>query len=153
LVVDDDPLIRFLLQIILEAEGHEARSARDGRDGYSSYLLFQPDVVMTDLRMPLTNGLELMKQIRRHNPGVKTVYMSADPSPFEPLLEEEKGRYPVTILQKPFSRGELMGLLSNFADDPGGRGSGGSEGVKECDMARASSPGSRKEQNGCTAKK
>jgi DNA-binding NtrC family response regulator len=122
LVVDDDALIRSLLQIMFEAEGHEARSAKDGREGYFSYLLFRPDVVMTDLRMPVTNGLELMKQIRRHDPGVKTVYMSADPSPFKLLLEEEKRRYPVTILQKPFSRGELVGLLSEFAEEAGGRG-------------------------------
>jgi DNA-binding NtrC family response regulator len=107
---------------MFEAEGHEARSAKDGREGYFSYLLFRPDVVMTDLRMPVTNGLELMKQIRRHDPGVKTVYMSADPSPFKLLLEEEKRRYPVTILQKPFSRGELVGLLSEFAEEAGGRG-------------------------------
>jgi two-component system response regulator YesN len=104
---------------MLEAEGHEAKLARDGREGYFSYLLFRPDVVMTDLRMPLANGLELMEQIRRHDPGVKAVYMSADLSPFESFLEEEKRKYAAGILQKPFSREELTKLLSKFADDRG----------------------------------
>lgn len=97
---------------MLEAEGYETMSARDGREGYSRYLLFSPEVVITDLQMPETNGLELMKQIRRHNPQVKVIYISGDLCPFALLLKEEKANYAVSILEKPFSMAKLMEVLS-----------------------------------------
>ena len=116
LIVDDNYLLAHLIQLMLEDEGYEARAAGDGREGYFSYLLFRPDVVITDLHMPGKNGLELMENIRRHDPKVKTIYMSGEPWLFWSRLEEEKTGYPVSILQKPFSKVELMRLLS----EPGG---------------------------------
>jgi CheY-like chemotaxis protein len=121
LVVDDNILLASLLKMMLEDEGYEARSAGDGLDGYKSYLLFRPEVVITDLHMPKANGMELMENIRKQDPGVKTIYMSGDMHPFSPLLDEEKSRYPVSLLPKPFSKGELLNLLAEF-------GNGGKEG-------------------------
>jgi CheY-like chemotaxis protein len=116
LVVDDNLLLASLLQMILEDEGHEAQCAGDGLAAYANYLLFRPEVVITDLHMPKANGIELMKNIRKQNPGVKTIYMSADMHPFSPLLDEEKSRYPVSLLPKPFSKEELLNLLAKFMD-------------------------------------
>jgi len=116
LIVDDNDVLAHVIQVILEDEGYEVRSAGDGQEGYFSYLHFRPDVVITDLQMPEKNGLELMESIRRHDPKVKTIYMSADPWMFWPRLEEEKTGYAASILEKPFSKGELMRLLA----EPGG---------------------------------
>ena len=112
LIVDDNHSLANLIQLILEDEGYEVRSAGDGLEGYFSYLHFRPDVVITDLHMPRKNGLELMASIRKHNPKVKTIYMSVDPWMFWPSLEEERTGYAASILQKPFSKGELMRLLA-----------------------------------------
>jgi len=112
LVVDDNEELAFTLQMILEDEGFEVISARDSQDGYSTFLEFKPDLVITDIQMPGENGLELMEHIRKHNPMVRTIYMSGDLESFLPPLEEEKKRYPVSLLGKPFSKVELMGLLS-----------------------------------------
>jgi YesN/AraC family two-component response regulator len=67
--------------------------------------------------MPEKNGLKLMEIIRKDNPEIKTIYVSTDLSRFLPLLEEEKRRYPVSYLQKPFSKSELMRLLSLFSSE------------------------------------
>jgi CheY-like chemotaxis protein len=112
LIVDDNQDLAFLIKWMLEEEGYEVRSAVNGTDGYSAYLLFNPDLVLTDIQMPEKNGLELMKEIRCHNPGVRTIYMSGDLSQYEPPLEEEKEKYHVGVLEKPFSRHELISLLS-----------------------------------------
>ena len=114
LIVDDNNEFAFIVQKILEAEGDETRSASDAQDGYLSYLFFRPDLVITDLQMPGDNGLELMRHIRAHNPLVKTIYMSGDLSQFAEILEEEKMKYQVSLLEKPFSYGELTRLLSEF---------------------------------------
>lgn len=95
-------------------ETHEVRLARDGRDGYLAYLLFEPDLVITDIDMPGRNGLELMKEIRIHNPAVKTIYISGDLNRFSLPLEAEKTRYGAGFLRKPFSRSELLWLLSRI---------------------------------------
>ena len=114
LVVDDNQDLAFLIKWMLEEEGYEVRSARDGSDGYSTYLLFNPDLVLTDIQMPEKKGLELIREIRSHNPGVRTIYMSGDLSPYWFPLEEEKEKYHVGVLEKPFSKNELMGLVSRL---------------------------------------
>ena len=111
LIVDDNLSLAQILKMILEEERHEVRLARDGMDGYTTYLLFLPDLVITDIQMPRKNGLELMGLIRNHNPNAKAIYISADLNQFRPLLEKEMTAHPVICLQKPFSRGELMQLL------------------------------------------
>ena len=112
LIVDDNQELAFTLQLMLEDEGYEIRSAKDGQDGYWAYLEFKPDLVITDIQMPGENGLELMGHIRALNPRVRTIYMSGDLNSYLSPLEEEKKRYPVSLLEKPFSKVELMGLLS-----------------------------------------
>jgi CheY-like chemotaxis protein len=112
LIVDDNQELAFTLQFMLEDEGYEVRLAKDGQDGYWAYLEFKPDLVITDIQMPGENGLELMEHIRTLNPRVRTIYMSGDIGSYLSPLEEEKKRYPVSLLEKPFSKVELMGLLS-----------------------------------------
>jgi len=112
LIVDDNQGFAFTLQLMLEDEGYEVRSAKDGQDGYWAYLEFKPDLVITDIQMPGENGLELMEHIRTLNPRVRTIYMSGDLGSYLSPLEEEKKRYPVSLLEKPFSKVALMGLLS-----------------------------------------
>jgi len=118
LVVDDNNNLASIIQMMLEDEGHQVRSAKDGSEGYLIYLLFKPDLVLTDIQMPEKNGLELMTHIRMHNPMVRTIYMSADLGRFRCQLEEERRKYPVNLLEKPFSKVELMRLLSLFLSQP-----------------------------------
>lgn len=111
LIVDDDAVFALVLQQILECCGHETRTARDGSAGYANYLAFRPDLVITDIQMPGCDGIELMQQIRTHNPCMKAIYMSADLNRFRPKLEEERRRYGADLIAKPFSRSDLMRLL------------------------------------------
>jgi len=112
LIVEDNEGLASVLQEMLEAEGFEIRSASDGRDGYLTYLTFEPDLVITDLLMPGESGLEFIRNIRIHDPEVKVIYMSGDIHPFWKLLEEEIAKYHVACLEKPFSKVDLMKLLS-----------------------------------------
>jgi CheY-like chemotaxis protein len=115
LVVDDNFVLAHSIQEILEDEGMEVMSANDGQEGYTAYLLFQPDLVITDIQMPRVNGLEMMAQIRAHNPMVKTIYMSGNINAYRSLLEGEKERYPVSFFEKPFSLESLTKLVSEPA--------------------------------------
>jgi DNA-binding response OmpR family regulator len=112
LIVDDNQDLAFLIKWMLEDEGYEVKSAKNGTDGYSTYLLFNPDLVLTDIEMPEKNGLELIREIRSHSPCVRTIYMSGDLSRYGSPLEEEKEKYHAGVLEKPFSRNELIRLVS-----------------------------------------
>ncbi len=114
LVVDDNQDLAITIQMMLEEEGHEVRLAKDGKDGFLSYLLFRPDIVITDIQMPERNGLELVGDIRMHDPTIRAIYISVDLSHFWSPLEEEKKKFRANFLEKPFSRVDLMNMLSQF---------------------------------------
>jgi CheY-like chemotaxis protein len=113
LVVDDNSELSFLLQWTLEDEGHEVKVANNGTEGYFEFLLFAPDVVLTDIQMPEKNGFELMENIRSHNPTVRTIYMSGNLTQFQSNLGEEMKKYHARVLEKPFSKEELIRLISS----------------------------------------
>ena len=114
LIVDDNQELAWTIRVMLEDEGFEVRLANDGKDGYWVFLEFKPDLVLTDIQMPGENGLELMEHIRTHNPLVRTIYMSGDSGPYWSSLEEEKNRYRAGFIEKPFSKDDLMNLVSQL---------------------------------------
>ena len=115
-IVDDNQELARVIQKMVEDEGFEVKLAKDVQDGYWAFLEFKPDLVITDIQMPGGTGLELMEHIRIVDPTVRTIYMSGDLSSFRSPIEEEKKRYPVSLLEKPFSKDELMKLVSNMTD-------------------------------------
>jgi two-component system KDP operon response regulator KdpE len=64
LLVDDDPAIRDSLSNELRALGYTTTTATDGRDGLRSFETRAPDLVLTDLAMPRSDGFELISAIR-----------------------------------------------------------------------------------------
>jgi two-component system KDP operon response regulator KdpE len=64
LVVDDDPAIRGTLQRELQQRGYTTLSGSDGLEGIRVFDTHTPDVVLTDLSMPLTDGFALITAIR-----------------------------------------------------------------------------------------
>lgn len=65
LVVEDDPGMRSLLATVLSEEGYRVETARDGTEGLSKLRSVEPDLVITDLRMPGLSGIDLMREGRR----------------------------------------------------------------------------------------
>ena len=112
LVVDDNEFLASVIQQVLERDGYTVMSAKNGTEGYSTYLRFKPDLIITDIHMPGENGLEMMEDIRVHDPRVKTVYMSGDLYAYWPSLQKEKERYGVGLFEKPFALTSLKELVS-----------------------------------------
>lgn len=76
LVIDDEHDTRESLRIILEAAGYGVRTARDGREGLELVEADPPDAVITDIFMPVTDGLETIKAIRSGFPRTKIIAVS-----------------------------------------------------------------------------
>ena len=63
-VIDDDPMIRFLVQEYLTALGHTVSVFDQGRTALDNLLALMPDIVVLDMQMPEMNGLEVLSEIR-----------------------------------------------------------------------------------------
>jgi CheY-like chemotaxis protein len=67
LVVEDDQNLRITLSELLRMEGYAVITARDGDEGYLQALAHMPDLIITDLNMPILDGVGLAKLIRRES--------------------------------------------------------------------------------------
>src|SRR5215510_10009063 len=66
LVVEDDQNLRLTLTELLRMEGFTVVTARDGDEGYLQAMAHQPDLVITDLNMPILDGVVAVILLRRH---------------------------------------------------------------------------------------
>ena len=64
LVVDDEPDLRYILRRIYERAGHEVTDAGNGADAYEAVLRSSPDLVVTDMMMPVMGGAQLIRLLR-----------------------------------------------------------------------------------------
>jgi CheY-like chemotaxis protein len=78
LVVDDEPDVRLLLNAVLASPGVEiVGEAADGFDALELVTSTRPDVIVLDLMLPTLSGLDVLRALRRDNPGVRVVAVSA----------------------------------------------------------------------------
>jgi CheY-like chemotaxis protein len=64
LVVDDEPSLRFLLRVLFEVEGHDVDEAPDGKAALERIGRERPDLVVTDVMMPVMTGRQLIETLR-----------------------------------------------------------------------------------------
>lgn len=77
LVVDDETDLRFVLRGLFEDAGFEVDEASDGERALAFVAKSAPDVVLTDVRMPKIQGLELLRELQRRDPELPVVLLSA----------------------------------------------------------------------------
>ncbi len=76
LVVDDQESMRQMLSDLLELMGHEPRAVEGGESALRDLRSHPVDLVITDLNMPVMNGMELMKQIKTEFPGTPVIIIT-----------------------------------------------------------------------------
>jgi DNA-binding response OmpR family regulator len=77
LIVDDEESIRFLYKEELEEEGYAVEVAKNGKDALDKIPLFQPDLITLDIKMPVMDGMEALKQIRETERCLPVILCSA----------------------------------------------------------------------------
>ena len=110
LVVDDSGLTRRVLVGAIKGAGHDVVQAADGADGLKAYRAFSPDLVMTDLLMPVMDGFELTSEIRALDPEVPILVSTADIQDRSRERCEELG---VTrMLHKPIKKDDIVAAVA-----------------------------------------
>jgi CheY-like chemotaxis protein len=112
LIVDDEPGIRELLGLMLQACGHTVATAEDGIQAPKIMASRPIDVVITDLLMPERDGLEFITELRKKYPNVKIIAMSGGGHiARDSYLRIAKSFGAHILLEKPFSQSDVMGAV------------------------------------------
>ena len=101
LVVDDEPNIRRLLGSLLQAEGHNVRTAATGEQGLSAVAELEPDVILLDLALPGASGLDVLTSLRETNPALPVVMMSGRATLTDAVRATKIGAF--HFIEKPLS--------------------------------------------------
>lgn len=94
LVVDDVDTIARVYSRFLEREGYEVQIAFNGKEALSVWERFQPDLVISDIRMPKMSGFELANAIREKNPDQKVILMTGYADEAEVLEQQKSHGFP-----------------------------------------------------------
>ncbi len=113
LVADDEKIKRVTLAQDLETQGHEVVTAADGAEALEKLLAGHFDVVVTDLKMPKLDGIELLKRIKHdHVTDAEVIIMTAYGS--IPLAVEAGKLGTFDFLTKPFRNEDVFPLLARI---------------------------------------
>jgi DNA-binding response OmpR family regulator len=109
ILVEDDPEMRLFLTEMLQEEGYDVRAAGDSLSGLCLQLRQPADVVVTDWKMPDMDGLKLLQALKRCNPDLPVVMVTAYPEEDLVRRVQEEGAF--SCLAKPFRRAQLLAHL------------------------------------------
>lgn len=116
LVVDDEPMTRNLLRMMLAPADFQVFEAEDGSEAVSKSKTYLPDLIIMDVMMPNMNGLEACQSIRDHTETthIPVIILSAKTTPqaIEAGLAAGAARY----LTKPVSRTVLLQVVNEVLD-------------------------------------
>ena len=110
LVVDDDPLILTVVDLMVRHAGHTARTACDGYSALDVLADAAADIIVSDIRMPGMDGLELARLIRKDYPQIPIILMTGYLSEYSSGSASEIGVD--GILKKPFKSNDLLAAIS-----------------------------------------
>jgi two-component system response regulator MtrA len=108
LVVDDDPALAEMLGIVLRTEGFEPSFVADGDRAMAAFRSTKPDLVLLDLMLPGTDGIDVCRQIRAES-GTPIVMLTARGDTVDVVLGLEVGADDYII--KPFKPKELVARM------------------------------------------
>jgi len=109
LVVDDDNLSRQFLVEAVKSLGFQVAIARDGNEGFELARNTSPDIVLTDLRMPGSDGLQLVERLKNEMPGLPVVVITAHGTVETAVQAMRRGA--VDFLMKPCTADTLQLVL------------------------------------------
>jgi DNA-binding NtrC family response regulator len=112
MVIDDEPLMRMTVQDALAAEGFGVMTAETGRKGIDLFKNKHVDVLITDLRLPDMDGIEILKEVKAVNPAIQVILITGFGSIDSAVNAMKEGAS--DYLTKPFAMDELLLIIKRI---------------------------------------
>ena len=112
LIVEDEKITRITLANLLEKENYEVESVDDGNKGLSTLKKNRYDVVVTDLRLPGSSGIEILKEAKAIYPACEVIVITAYASVETAVSALKQGAY--DYITKPLTPEKFLSLMKNI---------------------------------------
>jgi len=111
LAVDDSPSVRQMVKLTLSGAGYDIVEAGDGAEGLSKARASTLDMVVTDLNMPVMNGLSLIRELRKLPAyrGVPILFLTTESDP--EMKQQAKAAGATGWITKPFQQDQLVAIV------------------------------------------
>ena len=114
LIIDDESGIVDTLRILLKNEGFAAHVAFGGKQGIEQIAAIQPDIIISDIRMPAVGGLDVLAAAKAQDPDCPVILMTAQASLQSAISAVNDGAF--HYVQKPFQNDALIAIVKRAAE-------------------------------------
>ncbi len=114
LVIDDEEIMREILETLLVREGYTVRLAADGAEGVELAKSLPFDAVIVDMMMPRLDGLTVLDELRKHDEELPVIMITAYASMENAIAAMKKGAF--DYITKPFKNDEVVVVLRNAVE-------------------------------------
>jgi two-component system chemotaxis response regulator CheY len=119
LLIDDDPLVISYLDRLLQTTEHTVVGITNGLDAVTRFESLRPDLVIVDIWMPIQDGFETMRALRKIDPNAKVITCSGHPSYWgKRVTDVAAERGATAFLQKPFVPQAFLDLVAEVLNAP-----------------------------------
>jgi len=108
LYVEDDALTRLMLKSQIMSKFHDVFDAANGAEGLEKYKELSPDLVITDISMPVMNGHEMIENIKSINPDANIIITTA-------YRDDDEKLENYVVVDKPINVEKLLGYINEVA--------------------------------------
>lgn len=119
LIIDDDPWILKIFKQMLETVGHSVDLASDGQEGIAIFRGHPADLVITDIVMPVMDGIKTILELEKEFPGIKIIAISGggviEPDRYLSLAESIGTK---KNLSKPVTKEQLLNAVKEVLEMP-----------------------------------
>jgi len=112
MIVDDEVAMREILKLMLK--DFIVIEATNGKEALELFKMEKPDIVLMDIMMPIMNGVDATKEIKKIDPKAKVVAITAYASSKGEKMAAAGADY---ILRKPFTRKEVITLIEKIVEE------------------------------------
>ena len=117
LMIDDEDIVRLSCKRTLEPEGYQLRMAKNGREGIEMMQQEPADLVLTDLKMPEMDGIEVLTRIKKEWPSTEVVIVTGYQTVETAVKSIKLGAF--DYLEKPFTPDSLLATVRKALDAKG----------------------------------
>lgn len=113
LVADDENVMRSLFRDLLTERGYEVIAVKNGREALEKAKKIDFTIAFVDVHMPVMNGVEALKAIKKIKPQMVIVMMDSFP---DALIEQAKKEGAITCIHKPFEIKEVIKVIEEVVE-------------------------------------